>query len=320
MIECDALTKYYGGLVAADHLTIRIPRQALCALVGPNGAGKTTTLRMLSTLLRPSAGRATIGGYDTVKEAGSVRRIIGYLPESFQLYEDLTVERYLRFFGRAYDLDPAAAAERTTDYLARLGLSDRRGSRISTLSRGMRQRLGVAKSFLHEPEVVLLDEPASGLDPQARAELRDFLKYQQYQGKTVLVSSHVLRELADFCDHILIIQHGRAVEFGRITGAEGVLARHSQLGEAGQPYSLKVLRDAPRLEVLLRDQPTVRNLRRVDTSFSFEFAGDEEEAAKLLARITAAGIPVTKFAAEEVDLEAVYKKVAGREGAPASSG
>lgn len=165
MISCENLTCFYGSFLAVDRLTLEIPRGSVCALVGPNGAGKTTTMRMLCTLLRPSRGRATIGGFDVIRELTQVRRLIGYLPEEFRLYEDMTVERYLEFFGRVYSLDAAMRHERATDFLERLGLKDRRKDRIGALSRGMKQRLGVAKSFLHDPEVVFLDEPASGLNP-----------------------------------------------------------------------------------------------------------------------------------------------------------
>ena len=198
MIVCENLTRYYGSFVAVDNLTLEIKRGAVCALVGPNGAGKSTTMKMLSTLLAPSSGHARIGGRDIVKDPHGVRRLIGYLPDTFQLYEDMTVFRYLRFFAHAYELDESTAIARIADFLERLGLGEKRDSRVATLSRGMRQRLGVAKSFLHDPEVVFLDEPASGLDPTARAELLDFLRYQQWMGKTVVVSSHVLKELADF--------------------------------------------------------------------------------------------------------------------------
>jgi ABC-2 type transport system ATP-binding protein len=313
MIRCEELTRYYGTFTAVDRLSVEIPKGSICALVGPNGAGKTTTLRMLGTLLPPSRGRAFIGGYDVVRQATQVRRLIGYLPEAFQLYDDLTVDRFLGFFARAYDLDPDAASGRISEYLERLGLKEKRRVRVGTLSRGMKQRLGVAKSFLHDPEVVLLDEPASGLDPVARAELRDFLRYQQHLGKTVLVSSHVLKELADFCDHLLIIQNGWRVEFGPLTGADGVLARHAENGQGGKPHTLRVLRDAPRLEVFLERRPEVSELKRLDQTFTFCVAGGEEEAAKLLNSIAAAGFQVSAFIPETVDLEAVYRKVAKAE-------
>jgi len=147
MISCENLTCFYGSFLAVDRLSLEIPRGSVCALVGPNGAGKTTTMRMFCTLLSPSRGRATIGGFDVVREPTQVRRLIGYLPEEFRLYEDMTVERYLEFFGRVYSLDAAMRRERAADFLERLGLKDRRNDRIGALSRGMKQRLGVAKSF-----------------------------------------------------------------------------------------------------------------------------------------------------------------------------
>lgn len=308
MIRCENLTRYFGSFVALDRLNCEIPRGSVCALVGPNGAGKSTTMKMLCTLLTPSRGHAWIGGREIVQNRVGVRQLIGYLPETFQLYEDMSVERYLQFFARAYDLDSNLANERVRDYLDRLGLAEKRQARVGTLSRGMRQRLGVAKSFLHDPEVVFLDEPASGLDPVARAELRDFLKFQQHLGKTVVISSHVLKELADFCDHIAIIQNGRLREFGPLSGASGILAKYQGLSTGGRRYTLRVARDAVRLELMLQAQTGVSSVKRRDETITFDFSGEEEVAARLLAKVTAADFLVTHFAPEEADLESIYRK------------
>ena len=314
MIQCENLTRYYGSFLAVESLSLEIPQGAICALVGPNGAGKTTTMRMLCTLLPPSRGHARIGGRDVVKDRVGVRRLIGYLPEAFQLYEDLSVERYLQFFARAYGLDQEMANSRISDFLERLGLAEKRHAKIATLSRGMRQRLGVAKSFLHAPEVVFLDEPASGLDPAARAGLRDFLRFQQHLGKTVVVSSHVLKELADFCDHIAIVQDGKLAEFGPLSGAAGVLARYSGLAQGGRRYLLRAVKDAPRLELFLGRIPGISNVARRDQVLTFDLAGDEECAAGVLARTAAEGFLISQFSPEEVDLESVYRKASGGKG------
>lgn len=307
MIVCENLTRYFGSYAAVDNLNLSVPKGSVCALAGPNGAGKTTTMRMLSTLLVPSCGRASVGGRDVQKDPEGVRRVIGYLPEAFQFYEDLSVERYLHFFARAYDLDQCTATDRITDFLERLGLAEKRDARIGTLSRGMRQRLGVAKSFLHDPEVVFLDEPASGLDPVARTELRDFLKYQQWMGKTVIVSSHVLKELADFCDYFAMVQHGRLVEFGPLTGVGGILAKYAESPESGRRYTLRVLKDATRLEIFLKDCSGAGAVERRDQTVSFECDG-EETAARILAQIVGSGYLITKFSPEEIDLDHVYRK------------
>jgi ABC-2 type transport system ATP-binding protein len=311
LIICEKLTRYYGSFVAVDNLSVEIKRGAVCALVGPNGAGKSTTMRMLSTLLAPSRGRALIGGRDVAKDPAGVRRLIGYLPESFQLYEDMTVERYLQFFARAYGLEASVGTGRISDFLDRLGLTSKRDVRVGTLSRGMRQRLGVAKSFLHDPDVVFLDEPASGLDPVARTELRDFLKYQQHLGKTVCVSSHVLKELADFCDHIAILQNGAMVEFGPLTGAGGVLEKYSGTTTGGRRYTLRVLKDSPRLELVLSEMPNVSNIARRDLTLTFELNGEEDEAAGLLTKIASQGFQIARFSPDEIDLEHVYRQAGG---------
>jgi ABC-2 type transport system ATP-binding protein len=308
MIVCDKLTRYYGSFVAVDNVSLEIRKGAVCAMVGPNGAGKSTTMKMLSTLLTPSRGRAFIGGRDIAKDPTGVRRLIGYLPDTFPLYDDISVVRFLQFFARAYNLDESTANSRIVDFLERLGLSEKRDSRVGTLSRGMRQRLGVAKSFLHDPEVVFLDEPASGLDPTARTELRDFLKYQQYLGKTVVVSSHVLKELADFCDHIAIVQNGRLAEFGPLTGTDGVLAKYSNASKGGRRFTLHVVKDAPRLEIFLGTLEKVSAIERRDLMLAFEFDGNDDSAAELLSKITAAGFLIFRFGPEEIDLEHVYRK------------
>jgi ABC-2 type transport system ATP-binding protein len=313
MIICENLCRYYGSFLAVDNLCVTIDKGAMCALVGPNGAGKTTTMRMLSTILPPSRGHAEIGGRDVVREPSGVRALIGYLPEAFQFYDDMSVECYLEFFARAYGLDPESTGGRIADFLERLGLQEKRRSRIRELSRGMKQRLGVAKSFLHDPEVVFLDEPASGLDPVARTDLRDFLKYQQRLGKTVVVSSHVLRELADFCDHIMIIRDGRLVEYGPLTGANGVLARYAEAAAEGRQYTIQLVKDAARLEEVLAEKDGISTIRRRDATITFELLGDEETAAELLADIVARGYRVSRFGAEEIDLETVYRKASGGE-------
>jgi ABC-2 type transport system ATP-binding protein len=319
MIACENLTRYYGSFAAVDNLSFSIPRGAVCALAGPNGAGKTTTMRMLCTLLRPSRGKAWIGGHDLVKNSLGVRRLIGYLPEAFQLYEDMLVEQYLTFFGKAYGLDEDIARARISDFLERLGLNDKRTTKVGTLSRGMRQRLGVAKSFLHDPDVVFLDEPASGLDPIARTELRDFLRYQQYLGKTIVVSSHVLKELADFCDHMAIIQNGKLVEFGPLAGVGGVLEKYSNAAAViGRRYTMRVLQDAARLEELLKTVSGLRSLERRDNGLSFDVEGSDEKAAAVLSQIVTAGYQVTKYAPEEIDLEHIYRK-ASAEPAPVAA-
>ncbi len=313
MIQCENLSRYYGSFLAVDNLSVHIEKGSICALIGPNGAGKTTTMRMFSTLLAPSRGNVRIGGRDLIKERSAVRHLIGYLPEAFQFYDDMSVERYLQFFARAYNMEPESADSRITDFLIRLGLEEKRNNKISALSRGMKQRLGVAKSFLHDPEVVFLDEPASGLDPVARTELRDFLKYQQHLGKTVVVSSHVLKELADFCDHLMIVQDGLLKEYGPLTGAEGILAKYTQQAQEGRQYTIQLLKDAARLEELLAARNDCLQVRRRDNTITFELIGHEEDAAQLLGSIVAQGYKVAQFSPEEIDLESIYRQASGGE-------
>jgi ABC-2 type transport system ATP-binding protein len=199
----------YGELYALERLTIKLERGDVYGFIGPNGAGKTTTMRILATLLNPSWGEATVCGYSLYNGAKDIRRLMGYMPDFFGVYDDMKVTEYLEFFAAAYRIDGPARRKKTEDVLELVDLGYKRDALVTSLSRGMTQRLGLARVLLHEPEVLLLDEPASGLDPRARIEMRSLLKQLRKLGKTILVSSHILPELADICNKIGIIERGK---------------------------------------------------------------------------------------------------------------
>lgn len=219
MIETRDLTKMYGDLYALERLTIKLERGDVYGFIGPNGAGKTTTMRILATLLNPSWGEATVCGYSIYNGAKDIRRLMGYMPDFFGVYDDMKVTEYLEFFAAAYRIDGPARRKKCDDVLELVDLGYKREALVTSLSRGMTQRLGLARVLLHEPEVLLLDEPASGLDPRARIEMRSLLKQLRKMGKTILVSSHILPELADICNKIGIIERGKLIFDGDLDSA-----------------------------------------------------------------------------------------------------
>jgi len=206
----------YGQFVAVRDLTFEIPQGEVFGFIGPNGAGKTSTIKVLATLLTPCGGHAQIGKLDCARQPQAVRRVIGYVPDFFGVYEDLTVNEYLHFFAAAYRLDRAQRHSVVGDVLALTDLTGKRDSPVDALSRGMKQRLGLARVLVHDPQLLLLDEPASGLDPRARIEIRELLKELQSMGKTILISSHILHELSQLCTQIGIVEQGRMVATGSL--------------------------------------------------------------------------------------------------------
>src|SRR5437016_3710258 len=219
MIETRDLTKMYGDLYALDRLTLKLERGDVYGFIGPNGAGKTTTMRILATLLNPSWGEATVCGYSIYNGAQDIRRLIGYMPDFFGVYDDMKVIEYLEFFAAAYRIKGPERRKKCDQVLDLVDLGYKRDAMATSLSRGMTQRLGLARVLLHDPQVLLLDEPASGLDPRARIEMRGLLKELRSMGKTILVSSHILPELGDICNKIGIIERGQLLFDGDLPTA-----------------------------------------------------------------------------------------------------
>jgi len=219
MIETRDLTKKYGELYALDRLTLKLDRGDVYGFIGPNGAGKTTTMRILATLLNPSWGEASVCGYSIYTGSKDIRRCIGYMPDFFGVYDDMKVIEYLEFFAAAYRIKGPERRKKCDQVLDLVDLVYKRDALVTSLSRGMTQRLGLARVLLHEPQVLLLDEPASGLDPRARIEMRELIKELRNMNKTIMVSSHILPELADICNKIGIIEKGKLIFNGEVTEA-----------------------------------------------------------------------------------------------------
>ncbi|MBI5202943.1 MAG: ABC transporter ATP-binding protein [Elusimicrobia bacterium] len=306
LIEAVSLRREFGETVAVDGISFAVEQGAVCALVGPNGAGKTTLLRMLAGLLEPSGGTAVIDGVDLRADAREVHQKLGFLPDTFGLYEDLTAREYLEYFHLAYRLDPARVESRSADVLRQVGLGEAADKPIDSLSRGMRQRLGLARTLLHDPRLLLLDEPASGLDPGARNDLQELLQRLAGEGKTILVSSHILAELESYCSHLIILDHGRLVYSGSLKEARQEMdhARRLRVAALGD---LRVLRDR------VLEFPGASDWRLDKDAATFEFAGDEREAARLLKSLVSAGVEVTDFGEAGGTLQDSYLMWMGRE-------
>src|SRR6058998_17873 len=227
MIETSDLTKMYGELYALDRLTISLEKGDVYGFIGPNGAGKTTTMRILATLLNPTWGEATVCGYSIYNGSKEIRRLMGYMPDFFGVYDDMKVIEYLEFFAAAYRIKGPERRKKCDQVLELVDLSYQRDALVTSLSRGMTQRLGLARVLLHEPQVLLLDEPASGLDPRARIEMYELLKELRNMGKTILVSSHILPELADICNKIGIIERGQLLFDGDVQSAIRQVRQHT---------------------------------------------------------------------------------------------
>ena len=216
IVETRDLTRRYGSMVALDQLNLEIPQGAIFGFIGPNGAGKTTTMRILTTLLPASGGEAWVAGHSVLKDPIGVRKVVGFMPDFFGVYDNMKVWEYLDFFGRSYSVTATRRASMIGELLNLVDLGHKRDEFVMTLSRGMKQRLSLARTMIHDPALLILDEPASGLDPRARIELRELLKELRALGKTVMISSHILTELAEMCTHIAIIERGHLLAAGDV--------------------------------------------------------------------------------------------------------
>lgn len=287
---------------ALKGLTLEIDKGTVFGFVGPNGAGKSTTMSILATLLEPTSGKAYVGGFEVTKNPKEVRKLIGYMPDFFGVYDNLTAEEYLDFYGANYDIPLAERKQIIPQLLELVNLSHKRDAYVDSLSRGMKQRLGLARSLVHNPEVLILDEPASGLDPRARIELREILKELRDMCKTIIISSHILPELAEMCDVIGIIEEGDLVAFGRV----------DEIYAKMQEKRVLRIRLTDRVEeamTRLREMPVVSGVTREGNWVVVSFAGNDEQQVHLLHELTTAGYPVAAFNEAEGNLEEIFLEI-----------
>lgn len=304
MIEIINLTKKYGSFTALDSLNLNIGEGTVFGVVGQNGAGKSTTFSILATLLAPSSGTAYINGASVTEEPKNVRRQIGYMPDFFGVYDQLRTVEYLDFYGAGYGI-PARERETLIPQLLELvNLSNKADSYVDVLSRGMKQRLCLARSLIHDPKVLILDEPASGLDPRARVEMREILKELKMMGKTILISSHILPELAEMCDEIGVLDSGKLVARGTVADIQHQL----------QAEKLIIAKVSDHLERAIRffeDDPLVASLQAdyEKNILQFLYKGSEEAQGGLLRKAVLADLSLISFKEAETDLEDVFMEI-----------
>ena len=302
MIEVTHFTKRYGDFVAVDNLSLQIGQGEVFGFIGPNGAGKSTTIRFLATLLRPTSGEGRVAGHSVVDDPMAVRRVIGFMPDDFGVYDGMKVWEFLDFFAVAYEIPRAHRKQIIGQVLELLDLTHKRDDYVNGLSKGMKQRLCLAKTLVHDPPVLILDEPASGLDPRARLEMKALLTELRGMGKTILVSSHILSELADFCTSIGIIERGRLLAAGSIRDIQKQIRSHRVL-------RVGVLQDSERAAAILRDDTGIKSVEAFDHTVTAEFQGDDDDLARLLGRLIASGVGVHSFSEENLSLEEVFMMI-----------
>jgi ABC-2 type transport system ATP-binding protein len=304
MIETRDLTKMYGDLYALERLTLRLQRGDVYGFIGPNGAGKTTTMRILATLLNPSWGEATVCGYSIYTGAKDIRRLIGYMPDFFGVYDDMKVIEYLEFFAAAYRIKGPQRRQKCDQVLDLVDLGYKRDALVTSLSRGMTQRLGLARVLLHDPQVLLLDEPASGLDPRARIEMRELLKELRGMGKTILVSSHILPELADICNKIGIIERGKLIFDGDLQSAIRHVRQRTILQVRVGDGAHEKARDR------LRGHPDVASVEvKEDETLQVTLGDDVHDGSFIADVLVKDGLRLRMLKEEEVDLEDVFMAI-----------
>ena len=311
IIETKNLTKRYGPLVAVDALSLSVEQGAIYGFVGPNGAGKTTTMRMMTTLLQPSSGEAWIAGASITRDPRGVRRAIGYMPDFFGVYDDMKVWEYLDFFAACYEIPEASRKVLINDLLELVDLAHRRDAMVDTLSRGMKQRLCLARTLAHDPRILILDEPASGLDPRARIEIRELLLELSRLGKTIFFSTHILADVAEICTQVGIVEAGRLVAQGSLDEMQRRLAPHRRLHVTllGKVDEARQALTGRAGVLAVKDQETSAGAAAAPGApvvLDVDFSGDDAGVSALLQELVGRGLPVLHFSESVHDLEDVF--------------
>ena len=293
------LTKYYGGLAALVNLNLQIEEGSIFGFIGPNGAGKTTTMRILATLLEPSSGTATIGGRNVTSDGKNVRRMVGYMPDFMGVYDDLKVFEYLEFFAAAFDVPRSRRKAIIDGVLELTDLEGKRAAQVNSLSRGMQQRLQLARVLTHDPKVLILDEPASGLDPRARIEIRELLRELKRMGKTIMISSHILSELEEMCDNIGILEHGKLVFSGTMDDIRQRMGIHSKI-------RVCVAADLDKAADVLLSLPQIRDVQKLEDHLSVTLGDGMEENGVIAKALVGGGIAVTEVTPQQFKLDDAF--------------
>lgn len=306
MVKIEGLKRMYGRVAALDGLDMHVRDGALYGFVGPNGAGKTTTIKILTGLLVPDEGKVEIGGEDAVKDPGRMVDKIGYVPDFFGVYDNLKVSEYMELFASCYGLTGLTARKRSMELLGQVGLEEKTDYYVDGLSRGMKQRLCLARALIHDPQLLIMDEPTSGLDPRTRYEFKEILKDLRDQEKTVVISSHLLSELSEICTDIGIVEQGKMVLEGTMDHILNQINVQSPLRISvyqGREQALKILRSHPYVETM-----TIRH-----NDIMLNFTGDKEDKAALLQQLIDGGVQLCGFMRERGNLESVFMQITSHE-------
>lgn len=302
MLKLKDIKKRYGRRLALSGLDLQVPSGALYGLVGPNGAGKTTLMKVMAGLLSPDGGTLTFEGIDLFKERKRAREVLGYVPDSFGMYENMTVEEYMLFFASANGFSGLSARKKIYTLLEQVNLSDKTAFYLGDLSRGMQQRLCVARSLIHDPLLIIMDEPSSGLDPRTRFEFKEMILDLHEAGKTIILSSHILSELSEMCTDIGIIEKGKMVISGDV---ESILSRV----EGANPIKIKILWGAEKALQVFRSNSAVTSVSVSGEDILVRFEGDSAQEAGLLQELVAQGVEVREFVREPGSLESFFMKI-----------
>ncbi|KAB1439863.1 ABC transporter ATP-binding protein [Candidatus Galacturonibacter soehngenii] len=302
MLEIKNLTKSYGDFKAVDDFTLSVKEGDIYGFVGPNGAGKTTIMKILSGLLPADAGTITIDNENILKDITRLKKTIGYMPDFFGVYDNLTVIEYLLFYSAAYGISDDVARERAKELLELVDLQEKVNEYVDSLSRGMKQRLCLARTLVHNPDILILDEPASGLDPYTRHQLKSILRHLSETGKTIIISSHILTELAELCSSICIIEKGRVIMNGNI---EEIMFQV----DSSNPLLVHVLDNVNKAVLILKKNKYVRTLSVEENKIMVTFIGRKEDEANLLKELIESGVLVISFKREQSNLESLFLKI-----------
>ena len=300
IVEMRNVDKRYGQVDALAGATMSVPAGAIYGLIGPNGAGKTTSMQIMSSLLSRDGGSVEVAGVDPELDPVAVRRELGWMPDFFGVYEGLNASEYLDFFAAVHEVRAGARPAVVRDLLELVSLVDKADADVNTLSRGMKQRLSLARALIHDPELLVLDEPASGLDPRARVELRELIAELQRMGRTIVISSHILSELEGVCSHLAIVDQGRFLAQGPIEEIRSKLFAQRRVRARVEPSQIEAA------EAWLQDQGSVGDLEVERGVIRFLFSGDDAASASVLGGLIAAGVPVSEWRVDGAGLEEVF--------------
>ena len=304
MVTIHNLTKSYGRFRALNNLNLHIDQGDIFGFVGPNGAGKTTTMRIICGLLQADWGEVYIDGVDALMHNDMIKRKVGYVPDFFGVYDNFKVMEYMEFYGSMYDLNGETLHKTILGLLDLVNLSDKQDAYVDGLSRGMKQRLCVARALIHNPKLLILDEPASGLDPRARFEMKEVQKNLGAMGKTIIISSHILPELGEMCNSIGVMEKGNLVASGKVEEITR-RSRHSN------PLTIRVLDNKDTAIQILKQTPWVEKISIRDDSIIIAFSGDDEEMSQLLSALVTGGVKVSNFHREPGNLETLFLEITG---------